>query len=75
MVLGPFAETKEPRLPGRNPATQSITLKRGTRYRSVVKSFVRRLEKQSADKGFKKQVGQVETELPQQQICSHTLPL
>jgi hypothetical protein len=26
MVLGPFAETKGPRLPGRNPATQKITL-------------------------------------------------
>ncbi len=26
MVLGPFAETKGPRLPGRNPATQNITL-------------------------------------------------
>ncbi len=25
MVLGPFAETKGPRLPGRNPATQNIT--------------------------------------------------
>ena len=24
MVLGPFAETKGPRLPGRNPATQKI---------------------------------------------------
>ena len=26
MVLGPFAETKGPRLPGRNPATQNLTL-------------------------------------------------
>ncbi len=26
MVLGPFAERKGPRLPGRNPATQKITL-------------------------------------------------
>ncbi len=26
MVLGPFAETKWPRQPGRNPATQKITL-------------------------------------------------
>ena len=25
MVLGPFAETKGPRLPGRNPASQKIT--------------------------------------------------
>jgi hypothetical protein len=25
MVLGPFAGTKGPRLPGRNPATQKIT--------------------------------------------------
>ena len=28
MVLGPFAETKGPRLPGRNPATQKNTLTR-----------------------------------------------
>jgi hypothetical protein len=26
MVLGPFAGTKGPRLPGRNPAIQNITL-------------------------------------------------
>ena len=26
MVLGPFAETKGPRLPGRNPATQKSTV-------------------------------------------------
>jgi hypothetical protein len=29
MVLGPFAETKGPRLPGRNPASQKIS---GTQY-------------------------------------------
>jgi hypothetical protein len=42
MVLGPFAETKGPRLPGRNPATPNITLKRRTGDKSVVESFVRR---------------------------------
>ncbi|HBP90894.1 MAG TPA: hypothetical protein DD706_24785 [Nitrospiraceae bacterium] len=31
MVLGPFAETKGPRLPGRNPATQFIALPRELR--------------------------------------------
>jgi len=40
MVLGPFAGTKEPRLPGQNPATQKITLTRGlgTQVRSVYPS-------------------------------------
>jgi len=35
---------------------------------SVAESFVRKLEKQSAGKGFKKRVGQVEAEIRQQQI-------
>jgi len=36
-LLGPFAETKGPRLPGRNPATQKVTLTRelGTQVRCV----------------------------------------
>ncbi len=42
MVLGPFAGTKGPRLPGRNPATQNITLRRGTGDKYVVESFVSR---------------------------------
>ncbi len=37
MVLGPFAGTKGPRLPGRNPATSNITLTQelGTHLRGV----------------------------------------
>ena len=37
LVLGPFAGTKGPRLPGRNPATQNITLTRelGSQVRCV----------------------------------------
>ncbi len=38
MVLGPCAETKGPRLPGRNPATQKITLDTGVRYTSAMRS-------------------------------------
>jgi hypothetical protein len=40
MVLATFAETKVARLPGRNPAIQNITLKRGTEDKSVVESVV-----------------------------------
>jgi hypothetical protein len=36
--LGPFAETKGPRLPGRNPATQKITLDTGVRDTSAMRS-------------------------------------
>ncbi len=44
LVLGPFPERKGPRLPGRNPATQNITLKQGTGDKAVVESFVWRNE-------------------------------
>ena len=38
MVLGPFAETKGPRLPGRNPASQKIILDTGVSGTSAMRS-------------------------------------
>ncbi len=54
LVLGPFAKTKGPRLPGRNPATQKITLTRewGTSVRCVHQPSLFRREKPKTDSAY-----------------------